>query len=58
MNLHRDMILVFQLMIYSFFHCWVDIMHLLTWVASNSSTYVIPVLLTKTQVQTSVDHHS
>jgi len=26
--------LLFQLMIYSFFHCWVDIMHLSMWVAS------------------------
>jgi len=33
-------------------------MHLSMWVASSLSTYVIPILLTKTQVQTLVDHHS
>jgi len=32
-------------------------MHLSMWVASSLTTYVIPVLLTKTQVQTSVDHY-
>ena len=37
----------FQLMIYSLFHCWVDIMHLLMWVASSLSTCVIPVLFNK-----------
>jgi len=33
-------------------------MHLPMWVASSLPTYVIHVLLTKTQVQTSVDQHS
>ena len=47
MSLHGDMMVLIQLMIYSFFQCWVVIMHLSMWVASSLSTYVIPFLFNK-----------
>jgi hypothetical protein len=57
MNLHGDYCCFNSWYIHSFIY-WVDIMHLMMWIASSLSTYVIHVLLTKTQGQPSVDHCS